>query len=80
MTPQQMEAACLSAIRHPNHGVTLTTARGQRMPAGFPRGEILSENMQWTNRSYKPEKVLRWLRDNLLIEAVSDTAPSRRAA
>ena len=50
------------------------------MPHGFPRGELLSENAQWVNRSYKPEKVLRWLRENLLIEAVSDTAPSRTRA
>lgn len=77
MTPAQMEAACLAAIPG-GHGVTLSTPRGQKMPHGFPRGELLSENSQWVNRSYKPEKVLRWLRDNLLIEAVSDTAPSRR--
>ena len=77
MTPAQMEAACLAAIPA-GHGVTLSTPRGQKMPHGFTRGELLSENSQWVNRSYKPEKVLRWLRDNLLIEAVSDTAPSRR--
>ena len=79
MTPAQMEAACLAAIPA-GHGVTLSTTRGQKMPHGFPRGELLSENSQWVNRSYKPEKVLRWLRDNLLIEAVSDTAPSRTRA
>ena len=79
MTPAQMEAACIAAIPAGN-GVTLSTPRGQKMPHGFPRGEILSENSQWVNRSYKPEKVLRWLRDNLLIEAVSDTAPSRTRA
>jgi len=77
MTPAQMEAACLAAIPG-GHGVTLSTPKGQKMPNGFPRGELLSENAQWVNRSYKPEKVLRWLRENLLIEAVSDTAPSRR--
>jgi len=56
-----MEAACLSAMEQPGMmlGVTLTTPRGQKMPPGFPRGELLSENM--------------------LIEAVSETAPSRRA-
>lgn len=77
MTPAQMEAACLAAIPA-GHGVTLSTPKGQKMPHGFPRGELLSENKQFVNRSYKPEKVLRWLRENLLIEAVSDTAPSRR--
>jgi hypothetical protein len=76
MTPQDMEAQCLRAI-DAAQGVTLTTDRGQRMPAGFPQGELLSESRVGVNRSYKPEKVLRWLRDNLLIEAVSSTAPSR---
>lgn len=81
MTPAQMEAACLEAIEA-GHGVTLSTPRGQRMPHGFPRGELLSVNQALgiNNFSYKPEKVLRWLRENLLIEAVSETAPSRRKA
>jgi hypothetical protein len=79
MTPQDMEAQCLAAINNAHH-ITLTTDRGQRMPAGFPQGELLSESATAVNRSYKPERVLRWLRDNLLIEAVSSTAPSRRAA
>ena len=79
MTPKEMEAACLAAIPA-GHGVTLSTPRGQKMPHGFPRGELLSEYSPWVDRSYKPEKVLRWLRDNLLIEAVSDTAPSRTRA
>lgn len=76
MTPRQMEAACLAAI-NARQNVTLSTPKGQPMPHGFPRGDLLSENAQWVNRSYKPEKVLRWLRENLLIEAVSETAPSR---
>ena len=76
MTPKQMEAACLAAIPG-GRGVTLSTPKGKAMPHGFPRGELLSENAKWVNRSYKPEKVLRWLRENLLIEAASETAPSR---
>jgi hypothetical protein len=63
-----MEAACLEAMKQPGIlGVTLSTPRGKKMPPGFPRGELLSENQQFVNRSYKPEKVLRWLRDNLLL-------------
>jgi len=79
MTPREMEAACLAAMEQPGMmlGVTLTTPRGQKMPPGFPRGELLSESHQWVNRSYKPQAVLRWLRENMLIEAVSETAPSR---
>jgi hypothetical protein len=77
MTPREMEQSCLAAIKG-GHSVTLTTPKGWRMASGFPRGELLSENKQWVNRSYKPEAVLRWMRENLLIEAVSGTAPSRR--
>jgi hypothetical protein len=66
MTPKEMESACLTAISE-GTGVTLSTPKGQAMPNGFPRGELLSENKQLVNRSYKPEKVLRWLRDNLLL-------------
>lgn len=77
MNAKEMESACLAAISA-GTGVTLSTPKGQAMPHGFPRGELLSENRQFVNRSYKPEKVLRWLRENLLIEAVSETAPSRK--
>ena len=79
MSPKEMEAVCLAAIPA-GLGVTLSTPRGQRMPQGFPRGELLSVNDRWSNSSYKPQAVLRWMRENFLIEAVSDTAPSRRKA
>ena len=80
MTPREMEQACLECLKQPGMlGVTLTTPRGQRMPPGFPRGELLSETHHHVNRSYKPQAVLRWLRENMLIEAVSETAPSRKA-
>lgn len=80
MTPKQMEAACKEAMKQPGRTVTLSTPKGSAIPIGFPRGELLSENAQWVNRSYKPQKVLRWLRDNLLIEDFDETAPSRRKA
>lgn len=81
MTPKEMEAACLRAMQwSPTARVTLSTPKGVKLPHGFPQGELLSENDKFVNRSYKPEKVLRWLRENLLIAAVSETAPSRRAA
>ena len=78
MTPKEMEAACLAAIPG-GHGVTLSTPKGQPMPHGFPRGELLSENKQFVNRSYKPEKVLRWLRENRLIESIPRSDPRRTA-
>ena len=78
MTPAQMEAACLEAMKKPGNGVTLSTRKGQKMPPGFPRGDLLSENAQWVNRSYKPQKVLRWLRENLLIEPFPENVPPRK--
>ena len=80
MTPREMEAACLAAIDAGTR-ISLTIERGKRMPPGFPRGELLSvnERLNCSNFSYKPQAVLRWLRENMLIEAVSETAPSRKA-
>lgn len=79
MTPKEMEASCLAVMERPGgFRVTFTTAKGQKMPPGFPRGEVLSETPVSVNRSYKPEKVLRWLRTHMLIESFSETAPSRR--
>lgn len=79
MMPSEMEAACLNAIQYPGLRVTFNFPRGHKLPPGFPRGELLSEVRGNANYAFKPEKVLRWLRENLLIEAVSSTAPSRIA-
>jgi hypothetical protein len=70
MTPKEMESQCLAAIDG-GYRITLATDKGQNMPPGFPKGELFSENTVSTHSSYKPEKVLRWLRDNLLIESSS---------
>ena len=66
MKPEEHERAGLQAIESRTR-ITLSWLKGQRIPTGFPTGEILSETASVTNRSYKPEKLLRWLRDNNLI-------------
>ena len=66
MKPEKLERAYLQVIESRTR-ITLTWPKGQRIPTGFPIGEILSETASVTNRSYKPEKLLRWLRDNNLI-------------
>ena len=71
MNPKELEAMCLDQIAKGSSKVTLSFPKGTRMPAGFPRGELLSENQQFTNRSVKPEKLLRWLREQMLIESRS---------
>lgn len=66
MSPDEMAQRCIKAF---NSGVpvTLTHKKGQKMPHGFPRGELLSETRGDVNVSYKPGHVLNWLRTNALI-------------
>lgn len=69
MSPDQMAAQCIKAF-DAGKSVTLTHAKGQKMPHGFPRGEILSESRGAVNVSYKPGHILNWLRVNALIPAL----------
>lgn len=55
---------CLESAKAVLHGqqLTLTLPAGQRRPAGFPRGELLSVNQAGDrNVSFDPVKVLAWL-------------------
>lgn len=68
MTPEQLARDAMDAAAH-GQRMTLTKMRGQKMPAGFPRGELLCENHDGRNvYSYDPEKVLAWMRKQGLIE------------
>ena len=70
MSPDEMAQRCIKAF---NSGVpvTLTHTKGQKMPHGFPRGELLSESPRGdVNVAYKPGHVLNWLRTNALIPAL----------
>ena len=70
MTPDQMAKQCIKAF-DAGQTVTLTHAKGQKMPHGFPRGELLSESPRGdVNVAYKPGHVLNWLRTNALIPAL----------
>lgn len=69
MSPDLMAAQCIKAF-DAGKPVTLTHAKGQKMPHGFPRGEILSESRGAVNVSYKPGHILNWLRVNALIPAL----------
>ena len=76
MTPDQMAAQCIKAF-DAGQTVTLTHAKGQKMPHGFPRGELLSESRGAVNMGYKPGHVLNWLRTNALIPPLEAQQPSR---
>lgn len=69
MSPDQMAAQCIAAF-DAGKPVTLTHTKGQKMPHGFPRGDILLESRGSVNVSYKPGHILNWLRTNALIPAL----------
>jgi hypothetical protein len=66
MNPQELAAMAEEAIRRRKR-LKLSIPRRTRLPPDFPPGEILSETPEFSTRSYKPEKILRYLRDNSLI-------------
>lgn len=71
MTPEKLAQDARQAIADGTN-MTLVMQPGQtrRLP-GFPRGELLCENSKNEHvRSYKPEKILKWLRTNKLIEEI----------
>ncbi len=70
MNPDAMAKLCIDTIAAGQKTVTFTHTKGQRMPQGFPRGEILSESRGSVNMAYKPGHILNWLRVNALIPAL----------
>lgn len=69
MTPEQMERDARDAEKQ-GQRMTLIKPRGQKMPKGFPRGELLCENHDGRKvYAYEPEKVLAWMERNSLLES-----------
>ena len=66
MSPDEMAAQCVKAF-DAGQTVTLTHGKRQKMPHGFPKGELLSETRGDVNVAYKPGHILNWLRTNALI-------------
>lgn len=61
---EEIEAACIAAHMAHMRTMTLSIAPGQKRPAGFPRGELLSVGSNGAkNYSVDPLKVLAWLRE-----------------
>lgn len=58
-----MEQLCFDCARCVLAGgnITLSLPKGEKWPAGFPRGELLSENLEGArNVSFDPVRVLAW--------------------
>jgi len=72
MSPDQMAKQCIGILGAGGKSVTFTHAKGQKMPRGFPRGELLSESRGAVNMAYKPGHILSWLRTNALIAPLEE--------
>jgi hypothetical protein len=68
VTPEQLARDAVDAAAH-GQRMTLTKMRGQKMPAGFPRGELLCDTEHGKVYSFDPDKVIAWLVKNGLITA-----------
>lgn len=67
MTPEQLAKDAEEAIADGTN-VVLTRKRGAKLPHGFPRGTLLSEEHDGRLvYAYDPRRVIEWLRDNGLL-------------
>jgi hypothetical protein len=61
---EQIEAACIAAHLARQRSITISIPAGQKRPAGFPRGELISQGTNGSrNYSVDPLKLLGWLRE-----------------
>ena len=78
MSPEQLYKDAQEAKKQGSHcGMSLVFSKGNKHPPGFPRGELLCETERGKLYSFSPDKVIRWLEKNGLIEP---NAELRRAA
>lgn len=68
MTIDELYTLAREATAHsPTMCIPLVIKRGQRRPAGFPRGELLAETAAGRVYSVKAARVMRWIEDNKLL-------------
>jgi len=67
MTPEYLYKDAIEAKEQGSFGMTLVFRNGQKKPKGFPRGELLCENVGSKVYSFSPDKVIKWLEKNKLI-------------
>lgn len=68
MTPEKLFADAKAAQEQGAQvGMTLVLPAGFKRPPGFPRGELLSETERGNVYSFKPEKIIDWLKSNNLV-------------
>jgi hypothetical protein len=61
VTPEKMLLEALAAKKQGAYGMTLVLPIGFKRPAGFPRGEFLSETGRGKVYSFDPDKIINWL-------------------
>lgn len=67
MTPEEMFFKAKAAKEQDSHvGMTLVFPIGFKRPAGFPRGEFLSETERGKVYSFDPDKIINWLNKSAL--------------
>ena len=63
MNVPELVSACAAAVLA-GHPITLTLPKGARWPHGWPRGELLSVNVQGDrNVSFDAVRVLAWVQN-----------------
>lgn len=69
MTPDQLYKDALEAKQQGAVcGMTLVFPHGSKKPHGFPRGELLCETDTAKVYTINPDKVIKWLTDNGLVQ------------
>ena len=63
MTPQQLYNIALEA-KQLGTRITLVFSKGDKRPAGFPRGELLSEAERGNVYSFDAGAVINWVKKN----------------
>jgi len=67
MNPNKLYADAVAAKAGLGIGITLVLPNLWKRPPGFPRGELLSETERGSVYSFDPDKIIRWLEKNELI-------------
>lgn len=61
MTPEQLYRTALEAKEQGTGRMTLVFSKGNKRPAGFPRGELLSETERGNVYSFSADDVIEWI-------------------
>lgn len=66
MTPEELYKDAIGAKAQGSFEMTLVFRNDQKKPKGFPRGELLCENVGSKVYRFNPDKAVKWLENNKL--------------